>query len=149
MQHILTFQNHPTSLEQHWYTILTQIIKGTVREHLDQWRSYSTRGHQPPSNYEVDISMNLQEWASKSTEVMKTAPKGERASGNSIKVLGLIWNFHKDIIHIWNKIRQLNQATKSQILTSTADVFDSVGLFTPVTLPAKLLLQELWEENKV
>ena len=50
-----------------------------------------------------NISMNLWEWASNSTDMMTTIPKEERASGNSIKVLELEWNFQKDILHIRNK----------------------------------------------
>ena len=93
--------------------------------------------------------MNLSEWSSNSTEVRKTIPKGEIASENSIKVLGLKWNFQKDILHVRNKISQPNQATKHQIFKATTEVFDPLGLFTPVALRAKLLLRELWEENKI
>ena len=87
--------------------------------------------------------MNLWEWASNSTEVMKTIPKEQRASGNSIKVLRLEWNFQKDILHIHNKMRQPKQATKSQILKATAEVSDPLGRFTPISVRAKLLLREM------
>ena len=65
---------------------------------------------------------------------MKTIPKDERTSGNFIKILGLEWNLQKDILHVCNKIRQPNQATKRQILKATAKVFDPRGIFTPATL---------------
>ena len=86
--------------------------------------------------------MNLWEWVTNSTEVMKTVPKEERASGNSIKELELKWNFQKDILHICNSIRQPNQKLKLQILKATAEVLDSLGPFTTATL------RELWEEKK-
>lgn len=65
---------------------------------------------------------------------MKTIPKDERASENSIKTLGLEWNFQKHIIDIRYKIGQPNQATKCQILKATAEVSHPLGLFTPVTI---------------
>ena len=68
---------------------------------------------------------------------MKAIPNEERASENSIKALGLERNFQKDILHICNKIRQPNQATKCQILKATAELFHSLGLFTTATLRAK------------
>ena len=94
------------------------------------------------------ISMNLREWASNSTEVMKAIPKKERVAKNPIKVLGLDWDSEKDTINVRQRLRERRDMTKRQILKSTAEAYDPLGLLTPVTLQAKLLLRNLWKQNQ-
>ena len=65
-----------------------------------------------------------------------------------MKVLGLEWTMHKDTINISCTKRSTAESTKRDILKATAEVFDPLGLFMPVTLQSKLLLRELWEEDK-
>ena len=95
-----------------------------------------------------DISMNLREWASNSPEVMQNIPDEDHAKGNTTKVLGLEWKPQNDTISIRYKNKPINVASKRQILKITAGVFDPLGLFTPVTLRSKILLRELWQEEK-
>ena len=95
-----------------------------------------------------DISMNLREWASNSQYVMKQIPEEDHAKGDKIRVLGLNWKIRKDTLNIVHKDQTASEPTKRHILKTTAGVFDPLGLFTPVTLQSKLLLRELWEDNK-
>ena len=95
-----------------------------------------------------EISMNLREWASNSTEVMQAIPEEDCAKGETMKVLGMEWNPKIDTISIRYKNRPINTLSKRQILKVTAGVFDPLGLFTPVTLRPKILLRELWEQQK-
>ena len=67
-----------------------------------------------------------------------------------IEVLGLIWDTEDDVLSL-AKIKskcENGNLTKRSMLQRVASVFDPVGLFAPVVLKFKLLLQELWK-NKI
>lgn len=67
-------------------------------------------------------------------------------SSQTNKTLGVFWNPKEDlftytIIDVKNK----TEVTKRSILSSTAQLFDPLGLLAPVILIAKLIIQELWQ----
>ncbi|XP_037824297.1 uncharacterized protein LOC119612553 [Lucilia sericata] len=62
---------------------------------------------------------------------------------SSTKTLGICWNAISDSFTY--KVEQLNStssATKRQILSAVAKLFDPAGWLTPITIQAKILLQE-------
>ena len=64
-----------------------------------------------------------------------------------VKVLGLAWNCESDTIHfslahVADKARGL-EATKRNVLSLLASLFDPLGLTGPVTFSMKILFQEI------
>ncbi|XP_057659309.1 uncharacterized protein LOC130895778 [Diorhabda carinulata] len=62
------------------------------------------------------------------------------------KTLGLLWNPSADCLQFSINISNCSpKITKRQILSSTAQIFDPLELLSPVTITAKIILQELWK----
>jgi hypothetical protein len=91
-------------------------------------------------------SMNLREWLSNSDEVNTCIAPEDRAESKEMQVLGHNWNSQSDTlsVKVTNRLTENEVPTKRSILKHVASVFDPMGLFAPVTLKGKLLLQELW-----
>ena len=89
-------------------------------------------------------SMNLREWASNSCEFLQNIPECDRSSAETMKVLGTSWNLTADTIFI-DRSQNLSSevTTKRDALHSVSRVYDPLDLFSPATLNAKLLIQEL------
>ena len=72
----------------------------------------------------------------------------ETESTNQVKVLGIPWTTKTDTISV-----DLNGITKSRseaptrrvILSALAKLYDPLGLVTPITLYAKIILQDSWQ----
>lgn len=63
----------------------------------------------------------------------------------STKILGLQWLPQADNFAFTAKITQNSKKiTKRPILSEVAQIFDPLGFISPVTIRAKMLLQELW-----
>ncbi|XP_045777259.1 uncharacterized protein LOC123875465 [Maniola jurtina] len=90
-----------------------------------------------------EISMNLRQWSSNSTDFMQQIP--DCCPEEIVKVLGLDWHIKDDTLHLrTNKIIN-NANTKRGILKSVASYFDPCGFIVPTLLAAKILLQDLWK----
>ena len=64
------------------------------------------------------------------------------------RVLGLIWHPEADTISVQPPtISQDVYVTKREVLSAIASTFDPLGLVAPVTLLAKLLMQDLWKQQ--
>ena len=66
-----------------------------------------------------------------------------------VKILGMIWKIKEDVISLATTMR-LNigdKLTKRSMLKIMASVYDPLGLFVPVTLRPKLLIQMLWKRK--
>ncbi|XP_055838373.1 uncharacterized protein LOC129906582 [Episyrphus balteatus] len=69
---------------------------------------------------------------------------------NCTKVLGLIWNPHRDIFTFKISLESSFAPTKRMLLSEIAKVFDPLGFLAPVTILFKMLFQELWvHETKI
>lgn len=95
---------------------------------------------------------NLTKWSSNSKRILEQIPEADQVSSlvawdsesaETIKILGLQWNPNSDSfffqVHLEPKV-----ATKRNILSAVARIFDPLGLVQPVVLVAKLLIRELW-----
>ena len=96
-------------------------------------------------------TFNLRSWASNSHCLMNTAVEHQVAdTNNPIKVLGLWWDVQQDLLIALPKsdtTAYANAVTKREILKWIASIFDPLGLITPVTISAKLFLQQLWQKE--
>ncbi|XP_045205909.2 uncharacterized protein LOC123558098 [Mercenaria mercenaria] len=95
-----------------------------------------------------EANMNLREWASNSKQLSESIPLEDRTKGKEIKVLGLTWNTEKDTILVQQvKPSCVQGVTKRIVLKQISSVFDPLGLYSPVLLKGKLLLQILWKKH--
>ena len=87
---------------------------------------------------------NLRSWASNSEQVKRFVKNdGVNDSNAMTKVLGLLWHTSSDTISLASQITVEQVAiTKRKILQSSSAIFDPLGFITPVTIKAKILLQQ-------
>lgn len=92
-----------------------------------------------------DASMNLRNWKSNSTQLNKQfAKNNDELSGEVLSVLGIIWNTVTDTLSVKTTINNESN-TKRSILKAISSVYDPLGWFSPILLPAKLLIKKLWQ----
>jgi len=74
----------------------------------------------------------------------------EFSSEGSARILGLQWLPALDVFVINVKTKNIESIvlTKQVIASLTAQMYDPMGLVTPVTVRGKILLQELWKEGR-
>lgn len=91
-------------------------------------------------------SMNLREWVSSDFQVNQFIDKEDMAVRETSKVLGHKWTIETDSISLKesNVLQESRSVTKRSVLKQLSSVFDPLGLFSPVLLKGKLLLQSLW-----
>lgn len=66
----------------------------------------------------------------------------------SYKTLGVGWNSTKDTITYRIKnIDKRTELTKCNILSHIASIFDPLGVLSPITIIAKMLMQSIWEHK--
>ena len=96
------------------------------------------------------VGFNLRSWSSNSPGVQRLAAKDHVLDTSPTKkVLGMLWNIPSDTLQF--SFKQATSppplSTKREVLQETAKVFDPLGLLQPVTVAAKILIQELWKEG--
>ena len=98
----------------------------------------------------------LQKWISNSRAVLAAVHPTERAHPDwdleahlpTERVLGLLWDTEADTVSVRPPPDlQRNCATKREVLAAIASTFDPLGLVSPFTLHAKLLMQDLWKQQ--
>ncbi|XP_063543760.1 uncharacterized protein LOC134752112 isoform X2 [Cydia strobilella] len=100
-----------------------------------------------------ELSMNLRDWTSNDESFIQKVPEEYRAKEtNEIKVLGLLWNKNQDVLTLnINKevftYGSLEEVTKREVLRILASVYDPCGIVSPLLVPIKLFLQELWRND--
>lgn len=92
---------------------------------------------------------NLRSWNSNSQKLRELASANNVLDADHVtKVLGMFWDAEKDELFLRQKPVQKNiVATKRDILQQISKVYDPLGFFSPVTIRAKILLQELWQQK--
>ena len=97
----------------------------------------------------------LRKWNSNDPSVLEKIPEDLRdsrevhafhESAQYSKTLGIEWNVSTDQFHlsITNPPSD-DSVTKRNLVSDVAKVFDALGLFAPVTIKMKIVLQRLWE----
>ena len=91
---------------------------------------------------------NLRSWSTNSNK-LKEITKSDKTSDTSstVGLLGLRWNTLTDTLSLATRqIPPVNTlVTKRDVLQTSSQMFDPLGWVTPVTIKAKILLQEIWQ----
>ncbi|XP_065213364.1 uncharacterized protein LOC135840665 [Planococcus citri] len=103
------------------------------------------------------FGFSLRKYQSNSPEVLCSIdssliePLKQKVLGDSsfIYVLGLIWSPEPDTLSVSVTLDKLpSKITKRVVLSEVSKLFDILGMLIPVTIRAKILLQDLWIEGK-
>ena len=140
LQYYLRQYNTPVSPDMCSNLYVDNIITGTDVEQdaVNYYREART--------IMCDARLNLRNWSSNSVALTTTASKlntAEKAS--SVTVLGLHWAPESDKLHLVAKPSILsndNLVTKWEVLQDLSKVLDPLA---PVVIPAKMLMQVLWQ----
>ncbi|XP_052271452.1 uncharacterized protein LOC127872161 [Dreissena polymorpha] len=92
---------------------------------------------------------NLKSWTSNSSK-LRTMAEAEGVVDRDavIKVLGLLWEPEIDqMSFVMRSINSKEKATKRRILQQTSTIYDPLDMLAPVTIRAKLLIQDLWKRK--
>ncbi len=104
----------------------------------------------------AQAGMLLRKWRSNSPEVralipdhlLETSPTLLPLTQLEQTPLGIHWDVNSDTLHVAiPSPPDLTKVTKRTIASSTAAVFDVLGLFSPAIIQARIILQETWKRN--
>uniref|UniRef100_A0A914PX54 Uncharacterized protein n=1 Tax=Panagrolaimus davidi TaxID=227884 RepID=A0A914PX54_9BILA len=99
-------------------------------------------------NHFLDASMNIREWMSNDPMVLNAIPENVRQSSMESKMLGLQWDAEKDTLSIeFKNEKPKSKWTKRNVLKFIASTFDPLGFLLPVTIKARIFMQQLFKEN--
>ncbi|XP_053597998.1 uncharacterized protein LOC128668657 [Microplitis demolitor] len=76
-----------------------------------------------------------------------TSSETHQFSESSSKILGLAWQCAPDLLMFTGQPILQATITKRTILSETAQLFDPLGLISPIIVRAKVLMQDLWQEK--
>ena len=97
-----------------------------------------------------NANFHLQSWASNSPSLQEVAAKDGTADSKPIvNILGLKWNPSTDTLS-YTPAKEYTPPptiTKRHVLQISSKIYDPVGPLSPVTVKAKLLIQELWQKE--
>ena len=94
---------------------------------------------------------NLRSWTSNNQNLRELAEKENVLdTDKETKILGMRWNVNKDELSyaqhtISSPMKENNAITKREILRKSSKIFDPLGLLSPVSIRAKILIQNLWK----
>jgi hypothetical protein len=96
----------------------------------------------------------LNQWISSSRIALAAIPTSERADPlldidsdelPSERTLGLLWNCEVDAFQF--KFRNdKGRASKRDVLSAVMRIFDPLGFLAPITIEAKIILQDIWRQ---
>lgn len=94
---------------------------------------------------------NIRKWTSNvprmdQLKITQSIQLGEKNEGTR-KTLGVHWCPTEDVLTYKAKISNSKKATKRNILSEIARIFDPLGILAPIVIKAKILMQELWIGN--
>ncbi len=100
------------------------------------------------------IGMKLRKFRSNSTDLLQTVPEELRETADlsiddptsAARALGIHWRVNPDTLHVATP-HQTEQAyaTKRVVASTAAQIYDVLGLWAPVTVVARMLLQQMWK----
>jgi hypothetical protein len=101
------------------------------------------------NNVLKSAGLNLQSWGSNDDQLtVKAKSEGVSDKAEVTKVLGLDWKREEDRLHVPSvKLSHLShqQTSKRDVLRGISATYDPLGFITPLTIPARMLIQEIWK----
>ena len=91
---------------------------------------------------------NLRSWSTNSKQLQEVTRQDNTSDPNTtVGILGLRWNTNTDMVSLSTRTFPdiSTFVTKRDILQTSSQIFDPLGWVTPVTVRAKILLQEVWQ----
>ncbi|XP_057377031.1 uncharacterized protein LOC130698388 [Daphnia carinata] len=93
--------------------------------------------------------LKLQEWATNNRAVQTTINLDDERDKNSfIKILGLRWSRSNDTLMLpkfYLTTPNATTVTKRIVLRKISTVYDPMGFISPLTISARILIQEIWK----
>ena len=101
------------------------------------------------SNVFEKAHLILKEWISNSSKLQSLVNfKGIAGEIKDVnKMLGLGWDVKADIIQLYGHISTPTIVTKREILRCVSQLFDPLGYMLPVTIRARIFLQDIWRSK--
>ena len=102
--------------------------------------------------YLQEAGMNLRQWTSNSEALNHKAQEDNIKAAPTTKILGLTWNSTSDTLSlsIEKMIRKrdaITETTKQTALSFASKLFDPLGFVEPITVKAKIMIQDLWKQT--
>ena len=96
--------------------------------------------------------MNLRQWTSNSPTVNRQAHDAGVYAEPMVIVLGLNWNTKTDTLSLSltkliKETDSIDKISKRSVLSLSSKLYDPLGFVEPVTVKAKIMMQELWKYN--
>ncbi|XP_017788509.1 PREDICTED: uncharacterized protein LOC108571049 [Habropoda laboriosa] len=98
-----------------------------------------------------NAGMPLRKWASNHIGALGSDRNGTPASfeiadtGRDPKTLGICWTAEPDELRYSLRDNRTNKITKRTILSEIAQIFDPLGLISPIVIRAKFIMKRLWQ----
>ena len=93
---------------------------------------------------------NLRSWGSNSEALVECAKRdGVLDKDREVKVLGMKWNIESDTLAFAKQDLTLTKkyVTKREILKQSSKIYDPLGIISPITVRAKMFIQDLWKRK--
>ena len=92
---------------------------------------------------------NLRSWISSLVDLNRIAQEdGLLDTSQYPKVLGLHWDPHNDVIGYPHYQKSTNEeVTKRDLMKTIGKLYDPLGLLSPVTVRAKIIMQQVWKAS--
>ena len=121
------------------------IISGVSSESL------ATEYYTEARSTTLQAKFNLRSWASNSKELQALAMTDNVADKDTnVNILRLRWNISTDMITFVSKDilpLDISLTSKQEVLQHASQLYDPLGFPAPVTVQAKIFMQELWKQN--
>ncbi|XP_046808368.1 uncharacterized protein LOC124420202 [Lucilia cuprina] len=98
----------------------------------------------------------LRKWISNTRELLKDLPEDHLLDvdllnlpeSNNAKTLGIRWNAKEDTFFFNVPLIERKSAyTKRTVLSDIARLFDPAGWLAPIVISAKIIMQQIWQDN--
>ncbi|XP_065893821.1 uncharacterized protein [Dysidea avara] len=97
-----------------------------------------------------NAKFNLRSWSSNSQQLQELVAKEKTGDpSTTVGILGLQWNIATDTLSLSPKKLSTNTSllTKRDVLQTSSQIYDPLGWATPITIKAKILLQDIWQSK--
>ena len=132
----------PVALDMRENVYVDNVLSGCNTE--DELLVYYTQSRDIMSQ----AKFNLRSWSTNSHQLKQVTMEDKTSdSSTTVGLLGLRWNTSTDILSLATRqFPPVNTfVTKRDVLQASSQIFYPLGWVTPVTIKAKILLQEIWQ----